>query len=166
MVPPSLVRRSSIIIQRPSRQELLVAPAGIVEQRHALRQPSLFAADGLRIVAAGDANLQRVGQLDAYPEQVCGALVDFGVPLVPENVAPLRIQEDQSLGQDVNRLPQPHFCTLGLLLGDAQGACGAGRAKPRGQPAEQALQPASTVAVTLPRQPSHACPTLFQLARW
>ena len=49
----------------------------------------------------------RVFEPRAGLEQVGAAAVDLGILLVPENVAPVGVEKDDALGQDVDRLAQP-----------------------------------------------------------
>ena len=113
MMPPSLVRRSSIRMQRPSASHCSWRPRRVVEQREALGEPFLLAALGGGIVAAHDADAQRVLEPRADLEQVGAALVDVGVLLVPQDVAAFRVEEDDALRQDLDGLAQPLVRRLG-----------------------------------------------------
>ncbi len=93
MMPPSLVRRSSIRMQRPSASHCSWRSAGLLQLGEALGEPFLLAAFGGRIVAAHDADAQRVSQARADFEQVGAAVIDLGVLLVPEEVAAFRCRE-------------------------------------------------------------------------
>ena len=72
----------------------------------AFGEPRLLAADGLRIVAAADADAKGVGQLRALLEEVGGAGVDFRIAGVPHHVATLGVEEDDAFRQGVHRLAQ------------------------------------------------------------
>ena len=88
-------------------QALLVPAARVVETLEPFGDPFFLTADRFRIVAAGDADAQRVLQARARLEQVSAAPIDVGVLLVPQDVAPLRVEEDDALRQDVDRVAQP-----------------------------------------------------------
>ena len=66
-----------------------------------------FMACGFRIVAAGDADAQRVFEARAFSEQIGGLAVDLGILLVPENVAAFGIENHDALRQQVDGLAQP-----------------------------------------------------------
>ena len=120
-----------------------MALAGIVEQRQSFGQPLLLAPNRLGVIAAPDADAQGVGQAHALAEEVGRAVIDLGVLLVPQNVAALGIEEDDPLGQHVERLAQPHLGPAGLVLG---GGDGAARLQPDAQPAAQTIQALDQVA--------------------
>ena len=88
-------------------QRLLVAAVRIEQLVEPLLHPFFFAAERLRIVAALDADAQRVGELRAGLEQVGAALVDVGVLLVPQDVAAVGIEEHDAFRQDVDGVAQP-----------------------------------------------------------
>ena len=85
-------------------QALLEGGAGIAHAVHATREPFLLAPGGFRILATRDADPERVLQAAPDREQVGAALIDLGVALVPEQIAPLGIQDDDALRQRVERL--------------------------------------------------------------
>lgn len=89
------------------RQHLLVARAGLIEFLQPLGDPLVLLAHGLRVVAAGNADAQRVFEACAFLEQIGGLAVDLGVFLVPEDVAAFGIEEHDALRQDVDGLAQP-----------------------------------------------------------
>ena len=88
-------------------QRLLVAFAGLIQPGQPLGDPLFLAADRFRIVAALDADADGVLQPGAGLEQVGTAVVDLGIFLVPENVAPVGVEKHDALRQDVDRLAQP-----------------------------------------------------------
>ena len=94
-------------------QPLLVAAAGISSSASRSASHSSSRPIGFRIVAALDADAQRVREPRAGLEQVGAALVDFGVLLVPQDVAALRVEEDDALRQDVDRFAQPRMRLAG-----------------------------------------------------
>ncbi len=98
-----------------------MAHARVLQQGQAVGDPLVLAADGVGIVAAGDADAQGVSQPAAGGEQVGGAVVHLGVPLVPQDVAAFAVEEDQALGQDVDGVVQPAFGPPRLALGPRQG---------------------------------------------
>ena len=88
-------------------QRLFVAFAGLVKLSSRCGDPFFLAADRFRIVAALDADADRVLQPRARLEQVRTAVVDLGIFPVPENVAPVGVEKHDALRQDVDRLAQP-----------------------------------------------------------
>src|SRR6202022_3468170 len=88
-------------------KDLLVAVAGLIQSGQPLGDPLLFAADRFRIIAALDADADGILQPRARPEKVRTAVVDLGILLVPENVAPIGVEKHDALRQDVDRLAQP-----------------------------------------------------------
>ena len=115
MTPPSSVRPLLDQDDAAVRQHLLVARAGLIELLQPLGDPFLLVAGGLRIVAARDADAQRVLEARAFREQIGGLAVDLGVLLVPEDVAAFGIEKHDALRQDVDGLAQPlmRFARLG-----------------------------------------------------
>jgi hypothetical protein len=95
-------------------EDLLMAAIGSLELAQPLLQPLLLAARGFQIVAPRHADPQGILEPGAGREQVCGTTIDFGVFLVPEDVAPLAVEEDNALGQKVDGLAQPFMSALGL----------------------------------------------------
>jgi hypothetical protein len=91
---------------------LLVAAGRVAEKVEPLLEPRLLAPDRRRIVAARDADAERVFELGADPEHVGAALVDVGVCLVPEDVAPLLVEKHDSLGQDIDGVAEPRMGAL------------------------------------------------------
>ena len=75
------------------------AACRVVEQREPLRDPFLLAPDRGRIVAARDADAQRVFEPCAGFEQVGAALVDVGILLVPQDVAALASRKTMPCGR-------------------------------------------------------------------
>ncbi len=100
---------------------LLVAHARILHQRHALADPRLLAADGIGIIPPRHPDPERVLQPAPGREQIGRAVVDFGVALVPEDVAAFAVEEDNALGQGVDGLAQPPLGAAGVALGAFQG---------------------------------------------
>ncbi len=88
-------------------KRLLMASTGLKKLAQPLVDPFLFAPDSFRIIAALDADADGILEPRAGLEQVRAAAVDLGVFLVPENVAPVGVEEDDALRQDVDRLAQP-----------------------------------------------------------
>jgi hypothetical protein len=88
-------------------EDLLMALAGVIKLREPLGDPFLFATDRCGIIAALDADPDRILKSCARLEQVGTAVVDLRLFLVPENVAPLGIEKHDALGQNVDRLAQP-----------------------------------------------------------
>ena len=88
-------------------QCLLVASVGLVQFGQPLGDPLILAADRFRIVAALDTDANGILQPGARLEQVGAAVVDLGILLVPENVAPVGVEKHDALRQDVDRLTQP-----------------------------------------------------------
>ncbi|MGY4432960.1 hypothetical protein ACVWWO_005437 [Bradyrhizobium sp. F1.13.1] len=88
------------------RQLLLVARAGLIELLQPLRDPFFLMAGSFGIIAAGDADAQRVLQAGALLEQIGGLAVDLRVLLVPEDIAALGIEKHDALRQDVDGLAQ------------------------------------------------------------
>jgi hypothetical protein len=86
-----------------------VAPSGLVQLGDALGEPFLLAPCGLGIIAALDADAQRVSQLDAGLQQIGGLGVDLRVLLVPQDVAVFLVEEDDALRHGLDRLAQPLF---------------------------------------------------------
>ncbi len=88
-------------------QLLLVARARLVKLLQPLGDPLVLVARGLRIVAARNADAQRVFETRAFGEQIGGLAVDLGVFLVPEDVAAFGVEKHDALRQDVDGLAQP-----------------------------------------------------------
>jgi hypothetical protein len=99
------IRGAALLDHDPAAvgQPLLVAHARIGQQRQPLSQPFLLAADGLWVVAPRHPDAQGLLQLAAHLEEVGAAGIDVGVGLVPEDVAPLGVEEDDALRQGVDR---------------------------------------------------------------
>ena len=96
-------------------QRLLMPLAGLVQLLEPRRDPFFLAPDGLRIIAARDADADRILQPCARLEQVRTAAVHLRIFLVPENIAAFGIEKHDALRQDVDRLPQAlvRFARLG-----------------------------------------------------
>lgn len=106
------------------RQLLFVARAGLIEPLQPLGDPFFLMAGSLGIVAAGDADAQRVLEARAFLEQIGGLAVDLRVLLVPEDVAALGVEKHDALRQDLDGLAQAlmgfaRFRDRGLSLGTA-----------------------------------------------
>ena len=80
-----------------ARREQLLEPRG---------DPFFLAADRFRVIAAGNADADRIFQSHARLEQVGGSSVHLCIFLVPENVAAVSIENDHALRKHVDRLPQ------------------------------------------------------------
>ena len=93
---------------------LLVGLAWVEQLGNTLLDPFLFMTDGFGIIAALDADAQRVRQFDARFEQVRGTFVDVRVFLVPENVAAFRVEKDEAMRKNVDGFTQPRMGLLGL----------------------------------------------------
>ena len=89
------------------RQRLLVALAGLMQLLQPRGDPFVLVAGRFRIVAAGDADAQRIFEARALRKQIGGLAVDLGILLVPENVAAFGIEDHDALRQQVDRLAQP-----------------------------------------------------------
>ncbi len=87
-------------------EDLLVPFAGVIKLLEPFGDPFLFATDRFGIVAALDTDADGILEPRARLEQVRTAVVDFGVFLVPEDVASLGVEEHDALRQDVERLAQ------------------------------------------------------------
>src|SRR6185295_17615084 len=96
-------------------QRLLMPLAGLEQLLEPCGDPFFLAADGLRIIAARDADANRIFQPRARLEQVRTAGVHLRIFLVPENIAAFGIEKHDALRQDVDRLPQAlvRFARLG-----------------------------------------------------
>ena len=96
-------------------QRLLMPLAGLVQLLEPRGDPFFLAADGFRIIAARDADADRILQPRARLEQVRTAAVHLRIFLVPENIAAFGIEKHDALRQDVDRLPQAlvRFARLG-----------------------------------------------------
>ncbi len=88
-------------------ENLLVLLARLVEKLQPLPDPRFLAPDGSRVVAALDADAQRVFEARAHFEQVGAALVDVGIFLVPQDVPPLVVEEHDALRKYLERFAQP-----------------------------------------------------------
>ena len=86
---------------------MLVTLAGLIEPGEPLGDPLFLAADGFWIIAALDADAQRVLEPRPLLEEMGAAAVDLGIFPVPENIAGFGIQKHDALRQDVDRLGQP-----------------------------------------------------------
>ncbi len=100
--------------------------AGVAQHLQPAAQPFILVSDSFGIVAPRHPDPQRVLQPRAGGEEVGGAMVDLGVALVPQDVAALGVQEDDALGQGVQRGRQ-------ALLGQARVSLGAGDGAAREQ---------------------------------
>ncbi len=80
--------------------------ARMIELLKPLGYPLFFAPRGFRIIPAFDTDAQRVSEIGSRSEQIRALAVDLGVFLVPEDVAPLGIEEHDALRQDVDRFAQ------------------------------------------------------------
>ncbi len=106
------------------RQLLLVARTGLIELLQTFGDPLVLMTDGLGIVAAGDADAQRVFEARTFLEQIGGLAVDLGVFPVPEDVTAFGIEEHDPLRQDIDGLAQAfmgfaRFRNRGFRLGTA-----------------------------------------------
>ena len=128
-------------------QRLLMPLAGLVQLLEPRGDPFFLAPDGLRIIAARDADADGIFQPRARLEQVRTAAVHLRIFLVPENIAAFGIEKHDALRQDVDRLPQALMrfarlgkggVDLGVLardLADCMPAARVGGASPRALPA-------------------------------
>ena len=116
----------------PVSQLLLVASIRVEEFVQPRRHPLFFAAERLRIVAALDADSQRVGQPGTGLEQMGAALVDVDVLLVPKDVAPFGVEEHNAFRKNVDGIAQPRGgfprfqnrdCGLGFSAPGVRVAC-------------------------------------------
>ena len=119
-------------------QRLLMPLAGLEQLLEPRGDPFFLAADGLRIIAAHDADANCILQPRALLEQVRTAGVHLRIFLVPENIAAFGIEKHDALRQDVDRLPQAimRFARLGkrgINLGALArvSPAAAGRLRPR-----------------------------------
>ena len=87
-------------------KDLLVALAGLIELAEPLGDPLFLAADRFRIIAAFDADPDRILQPRARHKQIGTAAVDLRIFFVPENVAAFGVEKHDALRQDVDRLAQ------------------------------------------------------------
>ena len=115
MTPPSSVQPLLDQDDAAVRQRLLVALAGLIELLQPLGDPLFLVAGRFGIVAARDADAQRVLERARLPRTDRRLLVDLGVFLVPEDVAAFGIEKHDALRQDVDGLAQPlmGFARLG-----------------------------------------------------
>ncbi len=100
------VRGPSFVDQDPAAigQLLFNLALWIAHPLHALVEPRCLASGGFGIFAAFNADPQRVFQPDASLKQIGAAAVNVGVRLVPEDIAPVRVEQHDALGQHVKRL--------------------------------------------------------------
>ncbi len=89
-----------------------------------LGDPFFFAARRFRIIAALNADAERIGQARAGLEKVGGFGVDFGVALIPEDVAALRIQKHDAFRKRVHGGAQPIDRPLGRRVRNIEGRLG------------------------------------------
>src|SRR6202034_3475505 len=78
-------------------QDLLMALAGLIKPGQPLGEPFLFATDCFGIIAALDADADGILQSRTGYEQIRAAAVDFGIFLVPENVAAIGVEKHDAL---------------------------------------------------------------------
>src|SRR5437868_3666048 len=114
-------------------QRLLMPLAGLVQHLETRGDPFFLAPDGLRIIAARNADADGILQPRARPEQVRTAAVHLRIFLVPENIAAFGIEKHDALRQDIDRFPQAlvRFARLrergvdfGVLARNLAGRCG------------------------------------------
>ena len=87
-------------------ENLLVLLARLVKELEPLPDPRFLAPHGSRVIAALDANAQRVFEACAHFEQVGATLVDVGIFLVPQDVPPLVVEENDALWEYLERFAQ------------------------------------------------------------
>ena len=106
ITPPSLFRRSSIIIPRPSAEPLLVPPPEDKASRGA--RPSIpLRGRSLRENRPAQYRCATCPAAARRPKQIGTALIDIGVFLVPQNVTAFGIEKDQTMRQNIDRVPEP-----------------------------------------------------------
>ena len=103
-------------------QHLLMGRFRMIHLLETLVDPFVFAPDRFRIVAASDADLQRVAQPRALREQIRTLGVNFGVFLVPENVAAIGVEKHDTLRKNVDGFAQTRI----RLLSAGNGRLGLG----------------------------------------
>ena len=109
-------------------QALFVWGLRIGQFGQTLGDPFFFSAGGFGVVAALHANAQRVSQARARLKEIGALGVDFGIALVPEDVAALRVEEHDAFRQGVHRRAQPIDRALGRGVRGVEGCLGGGPA--------------------------------------